>query len=329
MRPRGLFVCALAGALTLSALSACTQSNEEPTASPDGPGLAAAVHVDAVVGHLEALERIAREHDGNRAAGTPGYDASVDYVVGELRGRGFDVATPEFEFDRFRAQTEHLQVGDRAVAVGALTYSTSTGAQGMTARLVAAPGAGVDDTPGCEPTDYDGLDVTGAIVLVTRGGCPFAAKQQVAADRGAAAILVANNQEGALTGGTLGGKEAARIPTGGISKADGVALAQFTGDVTLTLDTDTTSTRSHSVIAQTKTGSTENVVVVGAHLDSVPAGPGINDNGSGVAAVLETALQLGSSPPVTNAVRFTFWGAEEERLGGSSEYVLGLGRDQL
>ena len=65
------------------------------------------------------------------------------------------------------------------------------------------------------------------------------------------------------------------------------------------------------MIAQTKTGSTANVVMAGAHLDSVPDGPGINDDGSGVAVVLETALRLGSSPQVRNAVRFGFWGAEE------------------
>ena len=57
--------------------------------------------------------------------------------------------------------------------------------------------------------------------------------------------------------------------------------------------------------------------MAGAHLDSVPEGPGINDNGSGVAAVLETAVQLGSSPEVKNAVRFGFWAAEEEGLVGS------------
>jgi Zn-dependent M28 family amino/carboxypeptidase len=78
------------------------------------------------------------------------------------------------------------------------------------------------------------------------------------------------------------------------------------------------------VIAQTKTGSAQNVVMVGAHLDSVKAGPGINDNGSGVAAVLETALQMGSSPPIQNAVRFGFWGAEELGLVGSEHYLESL-----
>jgi Zn-dependent M28 family amino/carboxypeptidase len=83
------------------------------------------------------------------------------------------------------------------------------------------------------------------------------------------------------------------------------------------------------VIAQTKTGSTADVVMAGAHLDSVPEGPGINDNGSGVAAVLETALQLGPSPAVQNAVRFGFWGAEELGLKGSNNYVQSLNVDQL
>ena len=83
------------------------------------------------------------------------------------------------------------------------------------------------------------------------------------------------------------------------------------------------------MIAQTKTGATSDVVVVGAHLDSVPDGPGINDNGSGVAAVLETAVQLGSSPEVKNAVRFALWGAEELGTVGSTKYIESLDVDQL
>jgi Zn-dependent M28 family amino/carboxypeptidase len=64
--------------------------------------------------------------------------------------------------------------------------------------------------------------------------------------------------------------------------------------------------------------------MAGAHLDSVAEGPGINDNGSGSAALLETALELGSAPPVNNAVRFAWWGAEESGLLGSEAYVKGL-----
>jgi aminopeptidase S len=79
-----------------------------------------------------------------------------------------------------------------------------------------------------------------------------------------------------------------------------------------------------NVIAQTRTGDTGRVVMAGAHLDSVPEGPGINDNASGVAALLEIATRLGGSPPVTNAIRFAFWGSEEVDLNGSTEYVRAL-----
>ncbi|GEL16738.1 M28 family peptidase [Pseudonocardia asaccharolytica] len=79
-----------------------------------------------------------------------------------------------------------------------------------------------------------------------------------------------------------------------------------------------------NVIAQTRTGNPEHLVMVGAHLDSVRDGPGINDNASGVASLLEIAVRLGGSPPVADAIRFGFWGGEEEDLYGSTGYVEGL-----
>jgi Zn-dependent M28 family amino/carboxypeptidase len=120
-----------------------------------------------------------------------------------------------------------------------------------------------------------------------------------------------------------------KIPVVSVTKATGERLRAQPGPATLKLNAGVRNERTRNVIAQTKTGSTANVVMVGAHLDSVPAGPGINDNGSGVAAVLETALQLGNSPQVTNAVRFGFWGAEELGLLGSSNYVQSLNIDAL
>ena len=94
---------------------------------------------------------------------------------------------------------------------------------------------------------------------------------------------------------------------------------------TPTFTVDGTNVRN--VIAQTMTGSPDRVVMAGAHLDSVAAGPGINDNGSGVAALLEIAVRLGGSPPVGNAVRFAWWGSEEDNLDGSTHYVESLTED--
>jgi Zn-dependent M28 family amino/carboxypeptidase len=162
---------------------------------------------------------------------------------------------------------------------------------------------------------------------VRRGVCSFTQKQQIAAEAGAAAVLVSNNAPGPL-GGTLGAVAEGRLPTGGLLQADGDALASRAGTpVTLVLATRATSVVTRNVIAQTTTGRTDEVVMAGAHLDSVPAGPGINDNGSGSAGQLEMALRLGSAPPVTNAVRFAWWGAEEAGLLGSTAYVGGLSPD--
>jgi Zn-dependent M28 family amino/carboxypeptidase len=78
-----------------------------------------------------------------------------------------------------------------------------------------------------------------------------------------------------------------------------------------------------NVLAETSHGDDSNVVMVGAHLDSVSAGPGINDNGSGSAAILEVAEQMKKVKP-TNTVRFAWWAAEESGLVGSDHYVFGL-----
>ncbi|WP_240794627.1 M28 family peptidase [Rhodococcus zopfii] len=322
----GRTVMTLSGIMIAAAalgIAACSNTSAPP-APLDAPALADAVRLDAVVGHLQELERIATENGGNRALGTIGYDASVDYVAGKLREAGFDVQTPEFDVTSFDVNDASLTVDGAPVELRVLGMSPSTGPDGITARVVRVP---ADDTPGCEGTDYDGLDAAGAIAVVDRGVCPFSAKQKAAAERGAAALLVVNNEPGPLAGGTLGEDGDELIPAAGVSGNDGAALAAAE-TATLVVDTTIEDIRSRNVIAQTATGGTDDVVVVGAHLDSVPEGPGINDNGSGVAAVLETALQLGSGPTITNAVRFVFWGAEETGLVGSTRYVESLSDDE-
>jgi aminopeptidase S len=95
----------------------------------------------------------------------------------------------------------------------------------------------------------------------------------------------------------------------------------------VTLELDDTEVAVRNVVAQTRTGDPENVVMAGAHLDSVPEGPGVNDNGSGVAALLEIAVRMGASPSLPNAVRFGFWAAEERNFEGSVGYVSSLSRN--
>lgn len=288
--------------------------------------LARRTTADAMYTHLERLQEIADQHGGNRALGTPGYDASVDYVAGVLRDNGFEVQTPEFEIRMPFADEPEFTVDGAKVTARPLNYTIGTPPDGVSGPLVPAR---VEDSPGCTADDYDGLPVRGAVVLVDRGKCPFAEKEKAAAERGALALIVANNQDGDEMGGTLGETHGPTIPVISVTKADGQRLREEPGTVTLKLNAGVREERTRNVIAQTTTGDTHNVVMVGAHLDSVPEGPGINDNGSGVAALLETAVQLGSSPDVQNTVRFGFWGAEEVGLYGSNNYVRSLDIEAL
>jgi Zn-dependent M28 family amino/carboxypeptidase len=284
------------------------------------------VTTDAMMTHLSKLQDIANANNGTRAVGTPGYEASVDYVVNTLRNSGFDVQTPEFSARVFHADKPAVTVGGRPVAARALDYSLGTPPDGVSGPLVAAP---TGDSPGCKASDFDGLGVQGAVVLVDRGTCPFAQKEDAAVQRGAVAMIVADNVDEQQMGGTLGADTDVKIPVVGVTKSIGMQLRVQPGRTTIKLNAGSQSFKARNVIAQTKTGSPTDVLMAGAHLDSVPEGPGINDNGSGVAAVLETAVQLGNSPKVHNAVRFGFWGAEELGLIGSRDYVQSLNLDTL
>jgi Zn-dependent M28 family amino/carboxypeptidase len=323
-------VVALATAVAVSACgSGGGVKTQQQTSTPAAADYAALLHqrvtTDAMFGHLQRLQAIADTDDGNRAVGTSGYSASVDYVVKALHAKGFDVQTPEFEFRWFHADEPSLSVGGANVGAHFLEYSIGSPPQGVMGPLVAAQ----SNTLGCTASDYGSLPITGAVALVDRGSCTFSTKEQAALQRGAVALIIADNVDEDRLPGTLGEHTDVKIPVISVSKADGARLRAQPATTTIKLNAGVETLKVRNVIAQTKTGSTHNVVMVGAHLDGVKAGPGINDNGSGVAAVLETALQMGSSPPVRNAVRFGFWGAEEIGLVGSDKYIQTLDVNSL
>ncbi len=285
--------------------------------------LVKAVSADKSNRHLIAFQRFADQTDGNRAAGTEGYDRSAEYIATKLDDEGYDVTRQEFSFIYDETLAESLTSGGTDYDIIRMSYSPSTPEGGTTAPLAAVP---VDDTPGCEAGDYDGVDVAGKIALISRGACTFYDKQRFAADAGAVAAVIYNNIDGPING-TLG--QIGQIPTGGVTQADGEALVAKSGDAaTIEIRGINEERTTYNVIAETQTGRKDNVVMAGAHLDGVAAGPGINDNGTGSAALLETALALGGNPKVNNAVRFAWWGAEEFGLIGSEYYVEQLSFEQ-
>ncbi|MET1008397.1 MAG: M28 family metallopeptidase [Propionibacteriaceae bacterium] len=274
--------------------------------------------------HLIAFQRIADRNGRTRASNTPGYDASVEYVVSTMTNAGFDVTTPEFTYDEEITDAATIEIGADSYEMRKVTLSPQTPVGGVTGPLRVVP---EDASTGCEAADFAGQNFAGSVALIRRGGCTFQIKEQTAAAAGAIAVIVSNNSPDEAFTPILA--EPGTVPVGFTTQANGTALAARAGETTtfdLRFHTETRVQRN--VIAQTKTGKKDNVVMAGAHLDSVPEGPGINDNGSGAAGLLQIAQKLGGSPKVNNAVRFAWWGSEELGLLGSTAYVESLSFDE-
>ncbi|MCY0935507.1 M28 family metallopeptidase [Streptomyces sp. H34-S4] len=280
--------------------------------------------------HLKVFQAIADYNKGTRVAGSKGHEQSAQYVELVMRAAGYEVTRNAFDFVYVETVAETLKVNGpagRSVPIKLMTYTASGPANGVTAQIAAAP-VDADGTSGCEPGDYAAGAFTGKVALIKRGGCAFAVKQENAATAGAVGAIIYNNTEGALNG-TIGSADAGKIPTGGVTRAEGERLAAdaAAGPVEVTLDIREfrENRTSYNVVAETRGGDENNTVFLGAHLDSVAAGPGINDNGSGSAGILQVAQQLaGSQWKVKNKVKFAWWSAEEFGLLGSEAYVGGL-----
>lgn len=327
--PAGAAVTATALAVPLLLAGAGT-AGADPDPARRGAQLAARLvdrsSADDALDTLRALQRIADRNGGTRAAGSPGHEESARYVYEQARRAGLKVSRQEFSYTFFEARTQRLDVVSpqaEQVPVIAMTYSPSGPEAGVKGELAVVP---VGAATGCAAADYPEGEFTGRIALIRRGGCGFAVKQAAAAAAGAAGAIVYNSADGDLNG-TLGEPNAVRIPVGGVSKAAGEALAAkaAAGPVEVSLDirTFTEPRTTWNVLAETRGGDENNTVFVGAHLDSVPAGPGVNDNGSGSAGILEVARNLGVRP-VRNKVKFAWWSAEEFGLKGSEAYVKSL-----
>lgn len=309
-----------------------------------------AVTVEGIREHQEKFQRLADAHQGNRAAGTVGYEASVAYVVKRLKKAGYDVSKEPFDFPTWQENsppameqvsptpTTYVPGGpadDDSPAVDFITFEFSgsgdvTAPVVPTSDVVIPPGDPNASTSGCEPEDYP-AETAGAISLIQRGTCTFVQKLDYAKAAGAVGVILFNEgqpgRENALfrTAPTYYG-----IPAVLSSFAVGEELynAYVGGQnptVRLKVDATTTPRVQYNVVADSRRGDPGNVVVVGGHLDSVEEGPGINDNGSGTGAILEIAeeiSELGLKP--RNQLRFAFWGAEEAGLIGSTQYVAQL-----
>ncbi len=293
------------------------------------------VTVEGVREHQAAFQAIADANNDIRTSGTPGYDQSVDYVAERMTAAGYNVTVQPFQYAAF------ILLGPSTLAQtapSAVTYVEGTDFQVMSQSDpgdVTAPVTAVDlqlflgntSTSGCETADFAGFPA-GNIALVQRGACTFQLKAENAAAAGAVGVIIFNqgNTEArkGLINGTLTANYAGGIPVMESTYFLGEALAGTAGlAMRLHANVFRGTATTFNVLAETTSGKADNVVMVGAHLDSVNQGPGIQDNGSGSAAILEVAEQMAKVNP-RNKVRFAWWGAEESGLIGSNFYVNNL-----
>ncbi|HEU5159016.1 MAG TPA: M28 family metallopeptidase [Streptosporangiaceae bacterium] len=343
---RGVIRAATAVAVIALPVSLAVPAAADPAA--DARQRADSITAPSVMRHLRALQAIADANDGTRASGTPGFAASRDYVAGKLRKAGYNVTVQPFEFPFFAENstatlnqvspdpTTYAPTPPDGSSVGDFATMTYSGSGDVTAPvqavdLVLPPGAEPNtSTSGCEAADFTGF-TAGNIALVQRGTCTFEAKAANARAAGAAGVIIFNEGQAGRTEtlqGTLGTPNFA-FPVVGTSFAVGEDLASPAGTVVrVATDTESEVRTTWNVLAESKKGRADRVVMGGAHLDSVLPGPGINDNGSGSSALLEVAVQLSKIPP-KNKLRFAWWGAEELGLLGAEHYVARLSPEEL
>ncbi|AGO11889.1 AaceriADR123Wp [[Ashbya] aceris (nom. inval.)] len=258
-----------------------------------------------------------------RVIGSAGHNGTVEYILEELGKLGdyYNVSVQGFSALVGELRSYNLTyMNDTDVpSVNVLQYSPPV--ERFQGKLLHVPNLG------CDEEDYRAL-VVGAddIALIERGECTFGRKSVLAGTFGFKAAIIYNNEPaGGEISGTLGSPVEHMISTLSVSYDVGNDLvAAISTDPTFSLNVAVDSVVkeiiTQNVIADTTGGDPNNIVSLGAHSDSVFAGPGINDDGSGTISLLTVAKHLANFS-VKNKVRFAWWTAEEEGLLGSEYYV--------
>lgn len=293
----GVVTLALAAA-TLGTLNKRFDALATPAATSSRPNLnsvlAETIRIDDLMNHLRQLQRIADEFNGTRAINTRGFNASVDYIYNYLQEQG-----PELVVKR-----ETFTVRDFALAKDPVLRSTINGVEQQytyAANLTRAEFTHViystsvnltEDVRvvnvlnfGCVEADW--INMAGLVVLVKAGGkCTYAEKGLLAASIGVKALLFYNDGAtvSSLTPASVRLRQFNTLPALSLSYAVGQALADAaaTGAATVRMEIELKPLLPFpvdNVCADTVHGNVTQTIVVGSHSDSVPAGPGINDNG--------------------------------------------------
>lgn len=347
------------GALLAAGCQNSDEQGKEPSfdtgeAAPSTPSsLPDSLDIDRLLAHLAALDAIGAAQGGNRALGSPGYDESAAYVRGQLEAAGLRVERQPFDHATWSAlgpgalEADGLSPFVAGRDFNPIGRSPPGDVRGPVVAVdvqLPPPGGANSTHSGCEAEDWRGFPA-GAIALVQRGSCGFSEKVEAAEAAGAVGVILFNegqSDRSGLIGGNLDSSIVHRIPVVEARTSVATALiaaiaeAEAAGgalQARVQVESELNAIPTENLWVDLP-GQTDELVVIGGHLDSVRAGPGINDNGSGVALVLELALRAAAlraagEPAPRNTLRFAFWGAEEEGLIGSFAYVRALAPEAL
>ncbi len=351
-RSRKALVAACAVSLVVVPTAGAKGHDPKPgPRSADAKQFVRDVPTSRIVHHQAALQRIARRNGDTREVLGNGYTESVAYVKKVLRRAGYSPQEIQFNFpfwtetappvlNRVSPTPKTYRPGtaddDGSPDVDFITMSYSPTKSLTNVKVVPTndivippPGGAGSSTSGCEAADYP-PETAGAVALVMRGTCAFVEKAAAAQAAGAAGVIIFNDGVGAGRQNPvfIDDQVDLTIPAVVSSHAMGKELYDLIkGGQNVTVNFSTFGKLQDrflpQVIAETKGGDSKNVLVVGAHLDSVPAGPGINDDGSGTAMLLAQAEAMAKHHNAKNLrqkIRFGWWGAEEEGLIGSTYY---------
>jgi hypothetical protein len=347
----GLAAPTSAGAVT-SPAQCDTQVNDTPSK------LVPCIQTDDLWSHMQAFQAIADANPGpdghpSRNSGEPGYKASADYVARLMTEAGYDVTIQTYKFFYFAytgipVLAEVSPISHNYVVVDEWNPGQSTGS--TTAALQPAGGIIIPPTPtpssssGCTAADFTGF-VPGRIALIQRGTCTFGTKVLNAQAAGATGVIIFNEGNPGRTdvfAGSLqdaaGNRIVPTIPVAFTSFDTGnnllgqyqQAVAGGTPLPVMNLAIQAVvnpNADDYNVIAESKGGDKNHVLVVDAHLDAI-YGAGMLDNASGSATILDIAQQMKNVNPL-NKLRFIWFGGEELGLLGSSYYVNNLTSSEL
>ncbi len=322
-RKRMQFSFLLLFSILLTACSTTTSGVDSPEFDQAQTEFIEELNIEKIYTSLNELTK------NPRVAGTSSELRAAAFLTAQLKAEGYEVAVQPFDFERYVIPESHSLVVEglnNSLSPAPFQYSVDGNVDG---QLVDA-GYGLKK-------DYKKIDVKGKIALVAVDKTAFSELVLLASDAGAKAILLYFPDELEIDNWTLG-KEHFNdfIPALALTYDEGTKLVEFVKNSTsVNAAVKIKGARIDKVASQnliaTKHPTSEandDIILIGAHYDSVDEAPGASDNASGTAVVLELARMF-KAVPTTKEIRFLFFGAEEEGLHGSEKYVSALTKDEI